>query len=354
MVICCMSCATDFEVEWVIPYTISLRRRQEYNMATTTTEDSWADVGKIQRENIQMREEINMLQHEVAQLRAWKARAMEHMTTWAPQRNRVMREKAATLELRQKMQHLHRDLSQRKILEEKIKHVEQTMKNQHDALRTSRSDRQEAQARWTREQLAHAETKRHNAQLEKALKASVDHLLQVQTQITMEPAQDHEPPPPPATSDAALQWAQQTISWFDQHLDEWTTFLSSSGTRSSSNEPNANELKQTVATVQHEIASLRQALNVEQGVTSALEKLQIQKDWTIKSLTQNMHTLELDQKVLVHFHRDVKRYIQLMQNETKRKYGYSGTLAKHPDLSQRVSLALHDVEKYRHSLQSMS
>lgn len=284
-------------------------------------------------ETLYLRDEIKKLQYEVAELREWKRKSTEFMTRMAPKRNQIRREKEETLLLRRKMKKIHIDVEKRALLEQTIDDLQHQLKTQRKELEAAEYQYQTLEEDLENEIHQHHETTQRQEQLITVLHSVLGQLLllvQKDSVTTLEQAQDLI-----ENQSDVVQFAQETLSWLETH-------------------PSASKESKELEKAQEMIQQLEHNVKVEKGVNAALRKHQADKEMYLSDLETELKRAhgekESESECLQRLQQDTKQFIQLMQSETKKKYGYSGLPSRHHELSKRVSLAMNHLDKYRINL----
>ncbi|RHY18624.1 hypothetical protein DYB32_010353, partial [Aphanomyces invadans] len=128
-------------------------------------------------ENLAMRETISNLQTELAQLRVWKAQALEFMTAWGPKRLKLQKEKDEACKLKKKLLDMEQQVLERVALSEMLAELKVQDAQMVDKLAKTQREKDQWKAKVATECASHLQTRRQLHFMEDMFEKLVDQLL---------------------------------------------------------------------------------------------------------------------------------------------------------------------------------
>ena len=270
----------------------------------------------LEIDNISYREQIQELQYEVASLKQWKDRAIEHMLASAPKRNKIQQEYTTMVSLQHKLSNVLKDIGSRSGIENQLgalKDENATLKSKLQTLNSSISSSNDKLEKEQNQAKALGKKNKRFAEALKNLYSSVsneeydgnDLLLKVQEYLENPPI-------------------------------------------SQSNTEELTSLEQENSQLQLQLSTIKESLSVETGVSSALETQLSASNAEIRNL-KNLLTLEtrendVNSRALAELAKDAKKYIGLLKKKS------SDELKKNPSavsIAKRLGVAFTNLPKYK-------
>lgn len=323
---------------------------------------------ELQIENVQLRNEIDELQYEVAGLREWKERSISQFTKMAPQQNRMKKDKQMIEQVQRRIQKLQDSLRKRAELEDTNIELERKQEEMVNVVAKMELKWKDAERALSVERKKHVKTIEHKSLLLEMLEKHMDKVLELQRSCALMDdvmdimkdengdVTDH------MTLEALMKRAmaknkydkgheqflgfmdvtKQLMSWFSEKMEMGGTFaMQQQGSPPKLDQVDASALQ---------IA--KEALEIERGVNAGLEALQIEKDMAYGTLTDTYQVLlkqhDKERTLNVRVRKNAMLYASLLQKEMRKKCGYIPDGGK---LGSTWSTLEKDVAKANKSLQ---
>ncbi|OQR96035.1 hypothetical protein ACHHYP_17202 [Achlya hypogyna] len=309
----------------------------------------WEDLYMTQEENLQLRADLADAQLELARLRAWKEDAVKLMTSWAPKRMKLEKEKAATRRLQKRLLDMERELQERAALSEMLADMkeqdaqlmERQLKLMHanDTLKTSLAAEVEA----------HTQTRRQLTEVEDGLSTLVDRLLGVREALdTQLPRCDQV--------SGLLRLGAKCADWLEAHAGERTEDAAATAAQQQQATAAADALARALDARAADAARLASAL--EAATAEAADLRQQLSSATASAGAEQAEAARTAQRarrgkaLLEGLLQLVRQHLHAIHVEVKRKFGYLPDAIAAPNAWARVSEELHAFERFLAELPS--
>ncbi|RHY57561.1 hypothetical protein DYB30_007631 [Aphanomyces astaci] len=249
------------------------------------------------------------MQVELAQLRVWKAHAVELMTTWGPKRLKMQQEKDDTRKLKKKLLDMEQQILERVALSEMLAELKVQDSQLIDKLARTQRELELWKSKSANECAAHVQTRSQLTFMEDTFEQLVEQLLVVH----------------------AAELARR------EHLqNDWTQ-------EKSRLERELSRVSLALQDMEASTAKQAQDLRLLRAEGARHEQVLMAARQDVVKCTQ--HTLE-GKTIMKRLLRDVRQYLHLTQLEVKKKFGYVPDAITHHVVWENISTSMKDFDAF--------
>ncbi|RHY89183.1 hypothetical protein DYB37_009392 [Aphanomyces astaci] len=309
---------------------------------------TWEHFYATESENLALRESVSEMQVELAQLRVWKAHAVELMTTWGPKRLKMQQEKDDTRKLKKKLIDMEQQILERVALSEMLAELKVQDSQLIDKLARTQRELELWKSKSAHECAAHVQTRSQLTFMEDTFEQLVEQLLVLRARFgsaedangkralsTTEQVQPNEGESPTAYQERKLVYAAELAR--REHLqNDWTQ-------EKSRLERELSRVSLALQDVEASTAKQAQDLRLLRAEGARHEQVLLAARQDVVKCTQ--HTLE-GKTIMKRLLRDVRQYLHLTQLEVKKKFGYVPDAITHHVVWENISTSMKDFDAF--------
>lgn len=343
------------------PFDLTIQTNSEDARRSSIDDKSGRLILNLQTENIQLRNSLEELQYEVANLREWKERSVAHMTRLAPQRNRIQKEKEALTSLRKQYGHLEESAKLCEKREHQVALDQAQLRTLTRELQLVKIHAEDLERKASRAIQSQREWKHAGEEIQATLCHMIERLTQTCGSSPNDQNSGNQEIIPKVEFSGSNQHRPTYRLAIEQALERFETYLKSGQTQARAqaqaetelaNEKRKNqELVHQLEKGQQVLQQVTQTLVVEKAVSQGLEYLHREKDLVLTELNEEYVQVReqqfLDHRCCTKLLDDIRLYAQSLHSEVKKKFGYIPDAISRPEVWDRLAFAFEDLDVYK-------